>query len=61
MGPLYRCRLKLILFHSIYIFKSIIDLGMRISYVQFEQEQGNKEIEEEEDPCIGSHQQTLQV
>ena len=61
MGPLYQCRLKFLLFHSIYIFKSIIDLGMRISYVQFEQEQGNKEIEEEEDPCIGSHQQTLQV
>ena len=61
MGPLYQCRLKFSLFQSIYIFKSIIDLGMRISYVQFEQEQGNKEIEEEEDPCIGSHQQTLQV
>ena len=61
MGPLYQCRLKFLLFQSIYIFKSIIDLGMRISYVQFEQEQGNKEIEEEEDPCIGSHQQTLQV
>ena len=59
MGSLYQCRF--LLFHSIYIFNSLIDLGMRISYVQFEQEQGNKEIEDEEDPCIGSHQQTLQV
>ena len=59
MGPLYQCRY--LLYHSIYIFKSIIDLGMRISYVQLEQEQVNKEIEEEEEPFTGNHQQTLQV
>ena len=58
MGPLYQCRF--LLFHSIYIFKFIIDLGMKKSYVQFEEEQGNKEFEEEEE-SMGSHQQTLQV
>ena len=33
---------------------------MKKSYVQFEEEQGNKEFEEEEE-SMGSHQQTLQV